>query len=92
MSSKPTFNLVRVDNTVNSHNVFNNTTFNDSTMRGGNDLNIRPQSGVKANDDELYLYKAKKYHYKCQQKLRELMAQGKPCPAGYEKYLEPFRA
>jgi hypothetical protein len=43
------------------------------------------------SEDDLLLYKAKKYHYKCQAKLKEMMAQGKSCPVGYEKYLEPFR-
>ncbi len=51
----------------------------DSSIKGG-----------FSNNDELMLYKAKKYHYKNQNKLKEMMAQGKPCPAGYEKYLQPF--
>jgi len=54
-----------------------------SNMKGGNN----PQLGT----EEYYKYKAKKYHYKCQQKLRAMMADGKPCPAGYESYLQPFQ-
>jgi hypothetical protein len=41
-------------------------------------------------DDDINLYKAKKYHYKCQAKLRDMISQGKQCPAGFEKYLKPF--
>lgn len=44
------------------------------------------------NEDDLLLYKAKKYHYKCQAKVKEIMAQGKSCPVGYEKYLQSFSA
>ena len=40
--------------------------------------------------EQHYLYKAKKYHYKCQAKLRSMMAEGKQCPEGFEKYLKPF--
>jgi hypothetical protein len=43
-----------------------------------------------ANNEEMFRYKAKKYHYKCQAKLAELQAANKPVPAGYEKYLKPF--
>jgi hypothetical protein len=39
---------------------------------------------------EMYEYKAKKYHYKCQQKLKEIMQNGGKCPAGYERYLKPY--
>jgi len=42
------------------------------------------------NDEEYYRYKARKYHYKCQTKLKEMQSQGKSVPSGYEKYLGPF--
>lgn len=41
--------------------------------------------------DDLYKYKAQKYHTKCHQKLKEIMSGGAPCPRGYEKYLKPFQ-
>lgn len=42
------------------------------------------------NIEDLYLYKAKKYHYKCQAKLKQMMREGKAIPTGYEQYLQPF--
>jgi len=45
-----------------------------------------------APDEEHYRYKAKKYHYKIQQKLKEMQTQGKAIPQGYEQYLKPFEA
>jgi hypothetical protein len=55
-----------------------------SAMKGGNVLN-------ESNDNnDYYQYKAKKYHYKCQMKLKEMQSQGKSVPSGYEKYLKPF--
>lgn len=92
MSSKPTFNLINVNAT-------------QSNMRGGyshgqNYTNTVPMNRNNAStepqNDELYLYKAKKYHYKCQQKLTDLKqkagsnGQSWKCPSGYEKYLLPF--
>lgn len=50
----------------------------------------RPMYG--GNVEDLYLYKAKKYHYKCQAKLKEMMKEGKPIPQGYEQYLQAFNA
>jgi len=44
------------------------------------------------NNEDLYLYKAKKYHYKCQAKLKEMMREGKDIPQGYEQYLQPFNS
>jgi hypothetical protein len=44
------------------------------------------------NGDDIYKYKTEKYHYKNQEKLRSMMANGSPCPQGYEKYLKPFEA
>jgi hypothetical protein len=41
-------------------------------------------------EDQYYRHKARKYHYKNQIKIKEMMGAGKPCPAGYEKYLKPF--
>lgn len=42
------------------------------------------------NTEELYKYKAKKYHYKIQHKLKEMQSAGKTIPEGYEQYLLPF--
>ena len=47
---------------------------------------------VNKDNDEHYRYKAKKYHYKIQQKLKEMQTQGKAIPQGYEQYLKPFSA
>jgi hypothetical protein len=57
---------------------------NQKLMKGGN------YPSLDENPEEYYKYKAEKYHYKCQKKLKEMMAQGKTCPAGYEIYLQPF--
>ena len=59
----------------------------DSQLKGG----FTTVSNARFNnEDDLLLYKAKKYHYKCQARLKERMSQGKTCPQGYEKYLQPF--
>lgn len=95
MSSKPTFNLVSVNNT-------------QSNMRGGYsygaNYTVPVPSDVPREDpsnrdlNELHKYKAKKYHYKCQFKLlalkraAESTGQSWNCPSGFEKYLEPFNA
>lgn len=73
---------------MNSKSSVSSTLFNSNAqMRGGN----LPGSNTRFdNEEDLLLYKAKKYHYKCQAKLKEMMSQGKSCPAGYEKYLQPF--
>ena len=55
-----------------------------STFSGGGD------------NEALYKHKAKKYHYKCQLKLKEMEQNAKSkgklwvCPAGFEKYLSAF--
>jgi len=41
-------------------------------------------------EEEFYRYKARKYHYKIQHKLKEIMQSGGSCPAGYADYLKPF--
>ena len=48
------------------------------------------QHGGKT-DEAMYEYKAKKYHYKIQQKLGDMMRGGAACPAGYERYLKPYK-
>ena len=45
---------------------------------------------AKNEDQDFYKYKAKKYHYKIQQKLKEMRSQGKTFPVEYEQYLKPF--
>ena len=61
------------------------------------------QVGASRNDDngdeELYMYKAKKYHNKCHTKLLDMKKNaertnpGQPwtCPSGFSKYLSPFQ-
>jgi hypothetical protein len=63
-----------------SNYVSNTVDGSNGTLVGGGDLN-------NAID---YRYKAKKYHYKIQNTLRDMMSKGGSCPCGYEKYLEPF--
>lgn len=98
MSSKPTFNLVSVNNT-------------QSNMRGGYSYGAnytsampagtsREDDATRGDNEELYKHKAKKYHYKCQAKLTEMRREAERknpgqswvCPAGFEKYLKPFQA
>lgn len=55
-----------------------------------NSKSVHQNGGNKRLTEEQILHGAKKYHYKCQMKIREIMANGQQCPAGYEKYLEPF--
>jgi hypothetical protein len=57
-----------------------------------NTNNQHQQGGDPLNQDKeaLYKYKAKKYHYKIQQALKTMLANGQSVPAGYEKYLTPF--
>jgi hypothetical protein len=74
---------------MNSRPTFIPARNNQSTPFTNNASQMR--GGFMGNDD-LYLYKAKKYHYKCQMKLKEMMARGESVPAGYEKYLQPFTA
>jgi hypothetical protein len=47
--------------------------------------------GGAPNTEAHYKYKAEKYHYKIQQKLKEMQAKGKSIPEGYERYLQPFQ-
>lgn len=46
--------------------------------------------GNGANNEEYYRYKARKYHYKCQNKLKLMQTAGKVVPQEYEQYLRPF--
>lgn len=57
----------------------NNIVFNDNP------------TNLKESNDNDYTYKAKKYHYKCQHLIKQMMANGAKCPIGYEHYLEPFK-
>lgn len=41
-------------------------------------------------NDEYYLYKAKKYHYKIQKKLLSMKKKGKEIPDEYKQYLQDF--
>lgn len=52
--------------------------------------NTKTSTQTVVDNDQLMRHKAMKYHYKNQKKLKEMMAKGMACPAGYEKYLRPF--
>jgi hypothetical protein len=54
----------------------------NTTLRGGMS---------REEEEEVYRYKAQKYHYKCYKKLQQIMSGGAPCPKGYEKYLKPYQ-
>jgi hypothetical protein len=47
-------------------------------------------TNMTGGDD--YEYKAKKYHYKIQNVLKQMIANGQSCPPGHAKYLKPFGA
>lgn len=57
---------------------------NQSNMYGGANL------ADESNNEDYYRKKARKYHLKCQYKLKQLQKEGKPIPAGYDHYLQPF--
>lgn len=61
-------------------------------MEINNSSNILNQSNMekKGGATDVYLYKAKKYHYKCQAVIKKLMEKGNKCPVGYEHYLNPY--
>jgi hypothetical protein len=44
------------------------------------------------NEDEKYMYKAKKYHNKCWLLIKNLLKEGRRCPEGYEKYLRKYES
>ena len=92
MTSKPIFNLTRSNNAQS--NMVGGYSFNGGNYTGNLPTGFNGATNTATNDkeDELYKHKAKKYHYKCQKKVREIMASGKACPPGYEKYLKPFSA
>lgn len=61
----------------------NNTTFQNNELIGGR----------FKTTDEMYNYKAFKYHMKIQDKLkREYVGKGLPIPSGYEEYLGPYKS
>jgi uncharacterized protein YukJ len=92
MSSRPVFNLIRTNNS--SYAQANRQANTQANLQGGSFSNAS-----KDGDEELYKYKAKKYHHKIQSKLGELkhsFEQQNPgkswvCPSGYDKYLQPFQ-
>lgn len=74
----------QIYSTMSSRSTF--TTQNKNNMHGGNTFDNTQNEDKEA----LYKYKAKKYHYKIQQSLKQMVANGQSVPAGYEKYLMPF--
>ena len=75
MSQKSVFDVARLNNQTSN------------TIRKEDD-----NQGVTSKDlEKTYLYKAAKYHNKNHQLLKKMMASGKSCPPGYEKYLQPFK-
>lgn len=74
-----------------THKILSSSILSHDSYSSTSDSDGESMSTSKANyDDEHYLYKAKKYHHKCQAKLMKMMSQGIPCPTGYERYLRPF--
>ena len=57
-----------------------------NNLKGGNTFDNTQND----DNDALYKYKARKYHYKIQQSLKQMLANGQTVPVGYEKYLMPF--
>ncbi len=76
----------RIYSTMSSRSAFTTRNNTNNNMHGGNTFDNTQ------NDDKeaLYKYKARKYHYKIQQSLKQMLANGQTVPAGYEKYLMPF--
>ena len=63
---------------------------NQSIQSGGN-LQSTQSGGKTLKEEDLYKYKAYKYHEKIRAKLNEMIARGEKCPAGYEQYLTEFK-
>lgn len=86
MNNKPLFNLVKTGTNA------------PLVAHGGNVDTKQPtittpsqSSSNVVKDDNYYRYKAEKYHYKIQQKLKkDFVANNKPIPNGYEQYMKPF--
>lgn len=84
MSAKPSFNLIRLNNTENN-------------MTGGSSLNYdvfqtpSQSANLQQGSDEWYRYKARKYHMKIQQKVKQMQANGEHVDEKYMKYLQPFQ-
>lgn len=67
-----------------------NTRYNTYQQSRGGSLFSKPKEDDK--DEDTYRYKAKKYHYKIQHKLKQMQSEGKSIPQGYEIYLQPFQS
>ena len=106
MNSKPLFNQGVVNNTQS--NMHRGKTYDASLINPGQGSTLRSKVGGGCGEavgcgsrtgEDLYKYKAKKYHYKCQAKLLAMQkdaTQKNPhqawvCPTGYETYLNPFQ-
>ena len=77
---------------MNSRTTLNQTSkvaLNNSTnyMQGGASMN---EYDKNVKDERYYRHKARKYHFKTQQKLKQMMNNGLSVPPGYEQYLQPF--
>lgn len=94
MNSKPTFQLVRLNNTPSyESSMHGGFSYGNSVMNPVTNPieDIADQELIMDDGERMNLYKAKKYHYKCQSKINEMMAGGQQCPMGFEKYLQPFQ-
>ena len=90
MSYKPTLNKFGVNNTKSNSD--------DDYRHRATHRNV--QVGASRDmEEEVYMYKAKKYHNKCYTKLLDMKKNaertnpGQPwtCPSGFSKYLSPFQ-
>ena len=54
----------------------------------GKPVSVKQSYG--SNDRDEWYPKAKKYHNKCWQVIKQMLKEGKRCPQGYEKYLQKF--
>lgn len=73
-----------VNNNTNIELCNYDPTMNNST--GGSSNSIQSQM----HDNDYYKYKAMKYHYKIQNVLKKMMADGKSIPDEYMQYLNDF--
>lgn len=70
--------------------MFTNKQTNKCGCEKSNQYGGFANQGGFASENDMYRYKAMKYHMKIQQKLKEMIANGQRVPAGYEGYLKPF--
>ncbi len=76
---------------MNSRTTLNQTStlggLNTNNLQGGASMNEYDRN---VKDERYYRHKARKYHFKTQQKLKQMINNGLSVPVGYEQYLQPF--